>query len=159
MIRRLFTHFLFVCFLVYFVLCMVIEPEDKVIASLGEYETREFFTDGGFQDYVGYAKYHFPAANVEENKYLDKIDTTDFTAINAILDDFESWIEVISRSNPTNEVVVNYSFDRAIVDAKDYFYIAAEMDTWDDGTIVFLCYDVYIFDIQTQILYYFHCNT
>ena len=38
-------------------------PEDKVIASLGGYEKKEFFTSGGFQDYTDYAEYYFTSAN------------------------------------------------------------------------------------------------
>ena len=48
-------------------------PEDKVITSLGEYEKKEFFTSGGFQDYTDYAKYFFISDNVVDNKYLNKI--------------------------------------------------------------------------------------
>ena len=98
-------------------------PEDKVIASLGEYEKKEFFTSGGFQDYTDYAKYNFTSAKVVENKYLNKIQETDFAIINTHLDDFEGWIETIKNSEPSNEVVVNYDFDREIIDAEDYFYI------------------------------------
>ena len=66
-----------------------------MIASLGEYEKKEFFTSGGFQDYTDYAKYHFTSANAADNKYLNKIQETDFAIIYTHLDDFEGWIEII----------------------------------------------------------------
>ena len=90
--------------------CVV--PEDKVTISLGGYEKKEFYTSGGFQDYTDYAKYYFSSANVTQNKYLHKIQETDFAVINKHLDDFEGWIETIKNSDPSSEVVVNYDFDR-----------------------------------------------
>ena len=133
-------------------------PEDKVIASLGEYEKNEFFTSGGFQDYTDYAKYFFTSANVVENKYLNKIQETDFAIINTHLDDFEGWIETIKDSEPSSEVVVNYDFDREIIDTEDYFYIDSEEHTWSNGHTSLVRYNIYLFDSQTQVLYYFHNN-
>jgi hypothetical protein len=86
-------------------------PEDAVIASLGKYEKNEFFTSGGFQDYTDYAKYYFTSANIVENKYLNKVQETDFVIINTHLDDFEGWIETIKNSESSSEVVVNYDFE------------------------------------------------
>ena len=133
-------------------------PEDNVIASLGEYEKKEFFTSGGFQDYTDYAKYYFTSANAAENKYLNKIQETDFAIINTHLDDFEGWIEIIKDSEPSSEVVVNYDFDREIIDTEDYFYIDSEEHTWSDGHTALVRYNIYLFDAQTQVLYYFHNN-
>ena len=133
-------------------------PEDKVITSLGEYEKKEFFTSGGFQDYTDYAKYFFISDNVVDNKYLNKIQEADFDIINMYLDDFEGWIETIKNSEPSSEVVVNYDFDREIIDTEDYFYIDSEEHTWSDGYTSLVRYNIYLFDSQTQVLYYFHNN-
>ena len=133
-------------------------PEDKVLVSLGKYEENEFFTSGGFQDYTDYAKYFFTSANVVDNKYLNKVQETDFTTINTHLDDFEGWIETIKASEPSSEVVVNYDFDREIIDTEDYFYIDSEEHTWSDGHTSLVRYNIYLFDSQTQVLYYFHNN-
>ena len=133
-------------------------PEDAVIASLGKYEKNEFFTSGGFQDYTDYAKYYFTSANIVENKYLNKVQETDFVIINTHLDDFEGWIEAIRNSEPSNEVVVNYDFDRGIIDTEDLFYIDSEEHTWSDGHTSLVRYNIYLFDSQTQVLYYFHNN-
>lgn len=132
--------------------------EDKVIASLGKYEKEEFFTSGGFQDYTDYAKYYYASVDIENNKYFEKVKETDFTAINSHLDDFEGWIETIKDGEPSNEVVVNYNFDRGIVDTEDYFYIDSEEHTWEDGSTSLVSYNVYLFDTQAQVLYYFHNN-
>ena len=133
-------------------------PKDKVVASLGEYESREFFTCGVFQDYTDYAKYYFTSANIVENKYLNKVQETDFVIINTHLDDFEGWIETIKNSESSSEVVVNYDFNRKIIDTEDYFYIDSEEHTWSDGRTSLVRYNIYLFDTQTQVLYYFHNN-
>lgn len=132
--------------------------EDKVVASLGKYESREFFTSGGFQDYTDYARYHYTSTNVEETKYLRKVKETDIAAIDVHLDDFEGWVEAIKDNDASNEVVVNYDFDREIIDTEDYFYIDSEEETWDDEETALVKYNIYLFDTQTQILYYFHNN-
>ena len=133
-------------------------PKDAVIASLGKYEKNEFFTSGGFQDYTDYAKYYFTSANIVENKYLNKVQETDFVIINTHLDDFEGWIETIKNSESSSEVVVNYDFNRKIIDTEDYFYIDSEDHTWSDGLNLLVRYNIYLFDTQTQVLYYFHNN-
>ena len=149
---------LFVCvvFLLSITACAV--SEDKVVSSLEEYEKKEFFTSGGFQDYTDYAKYYFTSVNAIENKYLNKIQETDFAIINTHMDDFEGWIEIIKDAEPSSEVVVNYDFDREIIDTEDYFYIDSEEHTRSDGHTPLVRYNIYLFDTQTQVLYYFHNN-
>ncbi len=148
----------FCLFVMVLSLSACISLEDPVIASLGKYENREFFTSGGFQDYTDYAKYYYTSAKVTQNEYLRKIRETDLEVINTHLDDFEGWIETIKRSEPTSEVVVNYDFDRGIIDAEDYFYVDSEERTWSDGHTSLVNYNVYLFDTQTKVLYYFHNN-
>jgi hypothetical protein len=49
--------------------------------------------------------------------------------------------------------VQNYHFDRNILDTEDYFYIYnhyEEKPYWN--------YDLWLFDSQTNVLYYFHNN-
>lgn len=133
-------------------------PEDKVIVSLGEYENRVFFTSGGFQDYTDYAKYYYTSVEVADNQYLAKIQENDLTAINTHLDDFEEWIEVLKDGDASREIVVNYDFDRGIIDTEDYIYIDSEEYIWSDGHRSFVKYNLYFFDTQTQVLYYFHNN-
>ena len=156
MIKQIAVVLVCVVFLLSIRSCAV--PEDKVIASLGKYEKYEYFTSGGFQDYTDYAKYFFSSASVVENKYLNKIQETDYAIINTHLDDFEGWIETIKDIEPSSEVIVNYDFDREIIDVEDYFYIDSEELTWSDGYTSLVRYNVYLFDTQTQVLYYFHNN-
>ena len=134
-------------------------PEDKVIASLGEYEKMEFFTSGGFQDYTDYAKYYYDSVDFTDNEYFAKIQDSDMDNLNNHLDDFEAWIETYRNGDPSREIVVNYDFDRSLIDNDDYLYVETEwFDSSDDGNAVFASYDVYFFDVQTNTLYYFHNN-
>jgi hypothetical protein len=61
--------------------------------------------------------------------------------------------------NENEQIVVNYDFDRSLIDNDDYLYVETEwFDPSDDGNAVFASYDVYFFDVQTNTLYYFHNN-
>ena len=130
--------------------------------SLGEYNSNVYYTQGEFQDFTDYAKYYYDSVDLTGNEYFNKIQKSDATKINEHLDDFESWIETYRETDSSREIVMNYDFDRTIIDSEDYFYIDSEKltTTWDDGTTTTTLanYDVYFFDTQTQILYYFHNN-
>lgn len=145
-------------FLAAMVLFSCTYSSNKVIASLGRYENREFYTSGGFQDFTDYAKYSFRSVDSAKNQYLHQIQDDDLDMINVHLDDFESWVRVIRESYPTNELSVHYDFDRAMIDLEDYIYIESEEHTWSDGHTSLINYNVYFFDTQTQVLYYFHNN-
>lgn len=133
-------------------------PEDKVLYSLGTYKNYEFYTQGEFQDYTDYGKYYFENVNIDDNNYFTQIQIEDLKIINEHLDDFECFIESYREKDSTREIVANYDFDRSMIDTEDYFYIDSEKDVLDDGTVFLSSYDVYFFDVQTKVLYYFHNN-
>ena len=141
------------------VLSSCIAPENKVLNSLGEYKSHEFYTEGAFQDYTDYAKYYYDHVDFADNEYFCKIGQTDIDVLNEHLDDFESWIKTYREGDASREIVVNYDFDRSLIDCEDYLYIDSEKHTWDDGYTSLVNYDVYFFDTQTNTLYYFHNNT
>lgn len=133
--------------------CGVETRQDKVLSSLGQYEFHHFYTSGGFQDYTDFAVYAYPAAELEDNPYFAPLTGEDTETLTAFLDDFENWIEVIRDSDPGNEVAVHYAFDRAILGAGDWFYLYE-----DEAYPKFGCYDLWFFDSQSKMLYYFHSN-
>ena len=134
-------------------------PENKVLNSLGEYKSHEFYTEGAFQDYTDYAKYYYAQVDFADNEYFYKIGQADIDVLNEHLDDFESWIKTYREGDASREIVVNYDFNRSLIDNEDYLYIESEQyDPWNDGNMVFASYDIYFFDIQTNTLYYFHNN-
>ena len=133
-------------------------PEDKVVSSLGKYESYEFYTYGEFQDYTDYAKYYFGNVSVVDNEYFAKLEAEDIDTINEHLADFEGWINVHAQTDPMHEIVVNYNFDPSIIDTNDYFYIDSERRVVENGSYLFSRYNVYFLDTQTNTLYYFHNN-
>ena len=133
-------------------------PENKVLNSLGEYKSHEFYTEGAFQDYTDYAKYYYDQVDFADNEYFYKIGQADIDALNEHLDDFESLIKTLRENDASREIVVNYDFVRSLIDCEDYLYIESEKHTWDDGYTSLVNYDVYFFDTQTNTLFYFHNN-
>ena len=136
-------------------------PEDKVLNSLGKYKSHEFYTEGAFQDYTDYAKYYYDSVDFADNEYFTKIEQYDTDNLNEYLDDFERWIECYRRNDASREIVVNYDFNRNLIDENDYVYIYFKHYNFDSGDyndMKFYNYDVYFFDTQTNTLYYFHNN-
>lgn len=138
--KRIVVSVCLIIFILSITACLA--PEDKVLASLGKYEKEEYFSSGGFQDFTDYAKYQYSSAAVEGNRYLKKINETALDTINMYLDDFENWIRLDEEADASSEVVVNYDFDRAIIDSEDYFYIDSEETVWDDGTTSVTSFDI-----------------
>ena len=131
---------------------------NPVIGSLGTYVQREFYSEGSFQDFTDYGKYHFTTVRVDANPYFTQIQASDLAVINEHLDDFESWIELYRSTDASRQIVQNYDFDRRIIDTEDYIYIDSKAHTWSDGHTSLTSYNLYILDSQTLVLYYFHNN-
>lgn len=131
--------------------CLV--PTDEVLMSLDSYKSKEFYTSGGFQDYTDYGKYYYKDKNLEGNRYFTPM-TDDLKAdFEEHLVSFEGWVELEAENDPQNELVVNYDFDRSIVTDDDYIYIYDDPDYDRLGN-----YDVYLYDSDTDVLYFFHNN-
>ena len=145
-----------------FIFQSCVAPEDKVLNSIEKYKDHEFYSEGAFQDFTDYAKYYYDSVDFTDNKYFSKIQQSDIDNLNEHLDDFEAWIDTYREGDASREIVVNYDFDRSLIDFEDYLHIYSETSThtWDDGTTTtfFINYDIYFFDTQTNTLYYFHNN-
>lgn len=133
--------------------CGLQSRQSQVRSSLARCEEIAFYTSGGFQDYTDFAMYSVSDSDQENSGYFAPVTQEDIPGIHAFLDDFEGWIDAIHQSDPDNEVVVNYAFDRSIIDAGDHFYIYEDEDYPKFG-----CYDVWLLDAETSVLYYFHSN-
>ena len=133
--------------------CAVQNRQDKVLASVGKHESKQFWTHGAFQDYTDFGVYAFSAANLKDNAYFSVVAEDDIQTIGTFVDDFEKWIEAFKDNDPDDALVSNYSFDRSVIDTGDYFYIYQ-----GDNDSEYACYDLWIFDTQTNTLYYFHNN-
>lgn len=128
-------------------------PANPVLMSLGNYETKEYYTSGGFQDYTDYAKYTYKNPNIENNRYLKKINDTSLEDFKIHIENFEMWVDTDAAYDEKNELVVNYDFDMNVVSNDDFLYIEDDPDYPELGS-----YDVYFFDTQTKTLYFFHSN-
>lgn len=133
--------------------CSVYTRQDKALRSVGEYECMGFWTHGGFQDYTDFGIYVYSSASCNRNQYFTAVSEDDIEIIGLFVDNFDNWIDTFQNGNPADELVVNYAFDRSIMDTDDYFYIYE-----GEGYSKFGCYDLYLFDSQTNVLYYFHNN-
>ncbi len=148
----------FLCIIVsLFILSSCTVPEDKVLLSLGAYKEIAYYSEGGIQDFTDYAKYSFESSNLDNNDFLKQINPDSKADFIEYIEDFEKWVEVAPESS---EVVINYDFDKSIISDDDYLYI---YDAYADTTREiydekFLDYDVYFYDCETNILYYFHNN-
>ncbi len=130
---------------------------EKVARSIGEYDKEEFYSCGGFQDYTDYAKYYYSSVNFENNQYFSKVTLSDIATFNQYVTDFEDWLD---SHDPNEAIVKKYDLDRSIIDENDYIYIYDKMgEPIGEGAYEqFEYYDVYLFDTQASILYYFHQN-
>lgn len=133
--------------------------QESVIASLPDYESKEFYTnEDAFQDYTDYAKYIYDNITIQDLEYSGYFTITTADNVNEILlliNDFEGWAEACG-----GELKENYDFDKSIVSEGDFFYIKTkEGEPIGQRTYrKFENYDVYYFDVDAQILYYFHNN-
>lgn len=132
--------------------------QKSVISSLPDYESREFYTSGGFQDYTDYAKYFYDSITAQDLESSERFTVTTDENVEEILlhiDDFERAVAVTAE-----ELKENYDFDRSIVTEGDYFCIETKFgEPIGQGFYEkFHNYSVYYFDIDAQIMYYFHHN-
>lgn len=151
--KRLFTTVLAAILALNLTGCGIESREEQVLDTLGQYEYRHFYTSGGFQDYTDFALYTYAAADLTDNPYFAPLTGQDTEALKGFLDNFEGWVDIIGANDPSNELVVNYAFDRTILDSGDWFYLYEGENYPKYG-----CYDLWIFDSQTNVLYYFHNN-
>lgn len=127
--------------------------QGKVLNSVGKYESEQIWTHDGFQDYTDFGIYTFSSVDLYSNPYFSAVTAENMETIGSFIDNFEEWIEACRNSNPNGDLVLNYFFDRSIVDTTDYFYIYEGENYPKYG-----CYDLWVFDTQTNTMYYFHNN-
>lgn len=127
--------------------------KDKVLDSLGKYESKQYYSHGAIQDFTDYAKYSFDSVDFSDNPYFQVITENSKEDLEAHIDDFEALIQALKETDAENELAVNYDFDRSVISDADYLYIYDNPDYPELG-----CYNVYYFDVEASILYYFHNN-
>ena len=124
---------------------------DEVISSVGVAITEDYHQYGWWQDYTIYAKYTFENPQYANNTYLEKMTQEDISEFNLYLENFEDWVSVAKGDTSGLDLVRNYDFDKNMISTKDYCYIDSN-DELDE----FVSYNLYFYDTETEILYYFH---
>lgn len=127
--------------------------EELPAHSLGFYKEKHVYTHGEFQDYTDFGVYTYKKVKLENNPYFSKITSRDLREIGQYIDNYEEWVMLFGDSDPEDKLVLNYTFDRSILDTNDFFYLEA-----DNEYSMFGNYDLWILDLQTLKLYYFHHN-
>ena len=132
--------------------------KDLIITTLPDYNNKEFYTSGGFQDFTDYAKYFYDnitAKDLESSEYFTMTTADDVEEILLHIDDFEGWVDVCG-----GELKENYDFDKSVINDGDFFYVKTKYEEPIGQSTYgkFDNYSVYYFDFETQILYYFHNN-
>lgn len=127
-------------------------PKDSILNSLPDYKSKAFYTCGGFQDHTDYAKYTYPINETAliRNPYFLSVTDEVIPDILSYIENFQGWVE-ICHDFPKEE----YDFDTAMVEAGDYFYLHTKYEESDKK---YWNYDLYYFDLDSGILYYFHNN-
>ena len=137
-----------------FVSFMMMETrQEQVLNTVGNYTEQCFYSHGEFQDYTDFAIYACSSTELNEHPYFSPVSEMNRELIVSFVDNFEEWVSVIKNNDPADGLAVNYSFDRSMIDSLDYCYIYENKDYPKFG-----CYDVWFFDAQTNMLYYFHNN-
>lgn len=126
---------------------------DEVIDTIGIVIAEDCHQYGWWQDYTIYSKYTFENTDIENNEYLKQMTNEDIEALNLHIDNYEEWIVVISDDEEERDLVENYDFNREIISTEDYCYIYDNPDYPEYGY-----YNIYFYDTETEILYYFHNN-
>ena len=127
---------------------------DPVIRALPEYQKKERYESDGFQDYTDYAKYYYEgitAETLEKTGLFQEMTQGDIGKLQVYLNDFEAWVKVVG-----GEVQANYDFRREMLTPGNFYYLEAEHA--QDSVEILYSYDIYYFDLDAQILYYFHNN-
>ena len=111
----------------------------------GYYKKEEFWDKEGFQDFTDYCKYYYEDkydAKFAEDKYYTKVKEDNITEVVEYFEEFEHWM-LPKRAN-------EYDFDKSQITIGDYVRI--------EGKGKDISFNVYLYDIETNILYYIHNN-
>ncbi len=120
---------------------------NPVLKELPIYSKKEYYSSGFWLDYTDYAKYFYKNVSEEDLQSAESFSKTTEEDVEIILDcveNFEIWVEMAE-----DELKENYDFDKSVVSTGNYAYI----ENYSPHSPV---YDIYYFDLNGQILYYFH---
>lgn len=120
----------------------------------GYYDSEEHWDPHGFQDYTDYCKYYYKDKFDKKfsNSFLyKKVAKEDIENITSYFMNFEHWMEIDERIDV-------YDFDIDIISEGDFVRIETKEYGDGDPKWKFANYTIYLYDIESNILYYIHSN-
>ena len=150
--KRFFSMLCTLCLMLFLIGCnlLLLDEKTAVLNGVGEYEEIVFYCTEGVQDFTKYGKYQYSSVTLADQDKLKRMENqSDLYELMGYVDNFEQWVEC-SHDQRLQSI---YRFDHLIIDVGDYMYIENDPDYPAYG-----CYDIYFFDSESKILYYFHNN-
>ena len=137
--------------------------DGSIIESLPEYTSKEFYTDDSVQTFTNFGVYSYDKlddSNFSGSEYFKKITDKDIENIVSYVDNFNDVVEKIKSAEPESQLGKKYKFDLGLINENDYFHIKTrEGKATADGEYgKFDNYSVYFIDMESNTLYYFHCD-
>ena len=149
--KKLACMFCALCILVSVTACGFLFRDEKtdLLNSVGKYKEIAYYCTEGFQDFTKYGKYQYSKVTLDGHEQVQPISQDDIDELMVYIDRFEWTVE----NENDQKLVAVYDFDRSVVDDADYLYLYTDPDYPQYGY-----YDIYFFDWQTKMMYFFHCN-
>lgn len=149
---RFMKRFLCVFIAVLLLFCTGCSLVESVLISLPEYGSNEYYSYGALGDYTDFGIFHFDfpiAEHIAENLYFSQVGQ-DRDVILQYLENYEKWVETVTKyEDPTFSE--HYTYDITMLDSEDWYFLDSKYENTDN-------YDLFLFDTQTNTLYFFHSN-
>ena len=132
-------------------------PELK---ELPRFKSKEIYSVENFTDCTYYAKFTYKNVSVEDlKKAVESFEKVTEDNAEKIMNSISEYESFISNINGMDEVRNAYDFDKSVVNDGDYYYTESGEGFYqdEDGNFTDTGFiTLYYFDIESQILYYFH---
>jgi len=153
--RKILQRILFVILMIIFgcVAFYYFFVKDYAILN-GYHDSEKYFDPHGFQDYTDYCKYYYKDKFDKKfsNSFLyKKVEEEDIENITSYFMNFEHWMEIEERLDV-------YDFDIDVISEGDFVRIETKEYGDSDPKWKFANYTIYLYDIESHILYYIHSN-
>ena len=129
--------------------CSLVE---SLLISLPEYSSNEYYSYGAFSDYTDFGIFYFDfpiGEHVAENLYFSQVGQNQ-DRILQYLKNYEMWVEAVTKyEDPMFSEY--YTYNRASLDSEDWYYLDSKYGNTDN-------YSLFVYDTQTNTLYFFHNN-
>lgn len=120
-------------------------PELK---ELPRFRSKEIYSVENFTDCTYYAKFTYRNVSDEDLKSAESFKKTDKEKMDEILNYITEYKSFINNIKGMDEVKNAYDFDKSVINEGDYYYAIKNGEGFNIA--------LYYFDIESQILYYFH---